>query len=224
MGAKGQSAARAARNRVSTDAILDIAERLVQRRGFNGFSYADIAPEVGITKASLHYHFASKAELGERLIVRYSSRFGTALGQIDDRGVTPVDRLRAYCDLYRSVLAEDRMCLCGVLAAEVETLPAPMRQAVTRFFDDNEAWLAAVLEEGRNAGSLYFAGPPVEVARGVIAALEGAMLVSRSYGTTATLDSVADRMLADFSRGPEGEPASAEGPTRPEAQPGFEPG
>ena len=42
--------------------ILDIAERLVQTRGFNGFSYADIAGALAVTKASLHYHFPTKAE------------------------------------------------------------------------------------------------------------------------------------------------------------------
>ena len=48
--------------------ILDIAEQLVQTRGFNAFSYADIAVALHITKASLHYHFPSKAVLGERLV------------------------------------------------------------------------------------------------------------------------------------------------------------
>jgi AcrR family transcriptional regulator len=51
--------------------ILDIATQLVQTRGFNGFSYADVAAQLQVTKASLHYHFASKAELGRRLIERY---------------------------------------------------------------------------------------------------------------------------------------------------------
>ena len=69
--------------------ILDVAERLVQTRGFNGFSYADIAAELGITKASLHYHFAGKAELGEALIVRYGERFADALAAIDDSARTP---------------------------------------------------------------------------------------------------------------------------------------
>ena len=55
--------------------ILDVAERLVQLRGFNGFSYADIAAELHITKASLHYHYAGKAELGRALIERYAERF-----------------------------------------------------------------------------------------------------------------------------------------------------
>ena len=78
-------------------AILDIAERLVQRRGFSGFSYADIAAELGITKASLHYHFPSKAELGESLITRYADRFGEALMEIEGRDGPATDKLRAYC-------------------------------------------------------------------------------------------------------------------------------
>jgi AcrR family transcriptional regulator len=51
-----------------------IAERLVQTRGYNGFSYADVAAELNISKASLHYHFPGKAELGEALIRRYAVR------------------------------------------------------------------------------------------------------------------------------------------------------
>jgi TetR/AcrR family transcriptional repressor of nem operon len=52
------------------DQILDVAEHLAQVRGFNGFSYADIAAELGITKAAVHYHFANKSELGRALVVR----------------------------------------------------------------------------------------------------------------------------------------------------------
>ena len=171
----------------------------MQRRGFSGFSYADIAAELGITKASLHYHFPSKAELGESLITRYAVRFGEALVEIEGRDGPATDKLRAYCALYRAVLAEQRMCLCGMLAAEYEVLPDPMRQAVVAFFDHNQAWLSALLEEGRSVASLRFAGASDQAARSIIAALEGAMLVSRPYGTTAVLDSVADHLMTEFS-------------------------
>src|SRR6516162_2979326 len=63
--------------------VLDAAEALVQVRGFNGFSYNDIAAELQITKASLHYHFATKADLGEALITRYAARFLEALAGLD---------------------------------------------------------------------------------------------------------------------------------------------
>ena len=64
------------------DHVLDVAERLAQTRGFNGFSYADISAELGITKASLHYHYRTKTELGCAIIERYGERFRAALGQI----------------------------------------------------------------------------------------------------------------------------------------------
>src|ERR671936_2806695 len=86
--------------------ILDIAERLVQSRGFNGFSYADIAAELGITKASLHYHFAGKAELGEALIDRYASRFADALRAISGEEGDAHAKLDAYANLYADVLRE----------------------------------------------------------------------------------------------------------------------
>ena len=180
-------------------AILDIAERLVQRRGFNGFSYADIAADLGITKASLHYHFAGKAQLGEALITRYAARFASALTEIDSRTAPPIAQLRSYCDIYGTVLSGHRMCLCGMLAAEYDTLPDAMRQAVIAFFDQNQAWLSAFFAHGRDSGGLRVVGPADQAARTVIAALEGAMLVSRPYGDTSILDSVAGRIIEEFS-------------------------
>ena len=108
--------------------ILDVAERLVQVRGFNGFSYADVAAELGITKAALHYHFASKAELGEALITRYTDRFVDALEAIDAGTAERAAKLDAYADLYADVLRDERMCLCGMLAAEYQTLPRRCRR------------------------------------------------------------------------------------------------
>src|SRR6185436_12952106 len=145
--------------------ILDVAELLVQARGFNGFSYADVADELGISKAALHYHFPGNAEL------------------------------QAYARLYADVFQDERMCLCGMLAADYATLPDPMRRSVVRFFDDNEVWLAHVLEEGRAAGTLRFTGSAREVARTIVSGLEGAMLVARPYGDTARFRTIADLLI-----------------------------
>jgi TetR/AcrR family transcriptional repressor of nem operon len=179
--------------------VLDVAERLVQGRGFNGFSYADAASELGITKAALHYHFAGKAELGEALITRYAERFARALDAIDARTDDAMDKLRAYAALYGDVLRNERMCLCGMLAAEYQTLPAPMQGAVVRFFDDNESWLAGVLEDGRRAGSVRSDGDARDAARMIVGALEGAMLVSRLHDDPARFSEAADRLLASLA-------------------------
>jgi TetR/AcrR family transcriptional repressor of nem operon len=182
--------------------ILDVAEQLVQRRGYNGFSYADIAGELGITKASLHYHFASKAELGEALIERYSASFAEALERINGTRSGARAKLNAYAGLYADVLREDRMCLCGMLAAEYQTLPERMHGSVIRFFDHNVTWLAGVLAEGQSDGELSFDGSPADVAQTVLSALQGAMLVARPYGELARFQAAAARTIDSLTRKP----------------------
>jgi TetR/AcrR family transcriptional regulator, transcriptional repressor for nem operon len=179
--------------------ILDVAERLVQTQGFNAFSYADIAKELAITKASLHYHFATKSELGVRLIERYTENFLAALLRIDENEAHAARKLAAYVEIYDGVLRKNRMCLCGMLAAEHGTLPKDMRSALMRFFDANESWLGKVLEDGRKAKKVQFKGPPSDQARLLVSALEGAMLVARSYGDPSRFVVAADRLLRDLT-------------------------
>jgi TetR/AcrR family transcriptional regulator, transcriptional repressor for nem operon len=179
--------------------ILDIAERLVQVRGFNGFSYADVASELGVSKASLHYHFAGKAELGEALIGRYAARFAEALEEIDRQGGEAPEKLEAYASIYADVLRDRRMCLCGMLAAEYDTLPDPMRNAIIGFFDDNEAWLTGVLEQGREEGTLSLDGSAGNAAQTIVSSLEGALLVARPYGDVARFQAAATRLLTSLA-------------------------
>jgi TetR/AcrR family transcriptional regulator, transcriptional repressor for nem operon len=181
--------------------ILDVAERLVQQRGFNGFSYADVAAQLGITKASLHYHFPSKASLGQALVGRYAARFAGALRRIDTEAGPAPDRLAAYAELYADVIRVRRMCLCGMLAAEYRTLPKSMMQEVVAFFDSNEEWLAHVLEQGRNEGTLRFDGSARDSAGVIIGALEGAMLVARPYGDVERFETTVRTLLASFATG-----------------------
>jgi TetR/AcrR family transcriptional regulator, transcriptional repressor for nem operon len=187
-----------ARNRKESgtaERALDIAERLVQVRGFSNFSYADIATELGITKASLHYHYPGKAELGEALITRYTDRFNQALEDIDRNLPDARAKLEAYADLYAGVLRNERMCMCGILAAEYQTLPSMMQSEVIRFFDENQTWLAKVLKEGKAQGVLTYTGRGEDVAQGILGTLEGAMLVARTYGDLARFHSAARRLL-----------------------------
>jgi TetR/AcrR family transcriptional regulator, transcriptional repressor for nem operon len=188
------------RNAGTAQRILDVAEHLVQVRGFNGFSYADVAAELGVTKASLHYHYAGKAELGEALIARYAARFAERLTAIDAETADAPAKLAAYASLYGDVLRGRRMCLCGMLAAEYETLPEQIRVTVVAFFDDNEAWLEGVLEQGRTEGDLRFDASARDTARMIIAGLEGAMLVARPYSDIERFQTAAATLLTNVAR------------------------
>jgi TetR/AcrR family transcriptional regulator, transcriptional repressor for nem operon len=179
----------------TTVRILDAAERMLQVRGYNGFSYGDVAGELGITRAALHYHFKGKAELGQALIERYAIRFAAALAELDATAPHAAAKLRGYADLYLDVLSRDRMCLCGMLAAEYRTLPGPLQTSVSAFFAHNTGWLREVLEQGGTDGSLRLAGNPDDVAAMVLGGLEGAMLITRLDGDVARFAAAADRLL-----------------------------
>jgi TetR/AcrR family transcriptional repressor of nem operon len=183
----------------TTVRILDIAERLLQVRGYNGFSYGDVATELDITRAALHYHFPGKAELGQALIDRYAARFASALDELDATSTDAAAKLRGYVGLYTEVLSADRMCLCGMLAAEHRTLPDPLQRAVWDFFAANTAWLRKVLEEGCADGTLRCPGTPEDSASMFLGALEGGMLLARLDGGVARFATTAHQLLAGLT-------------------------
>lgn len=183
--------------------ILDVAENLVQTRGFNGFSYADVATKVGVTTASLHYHFPGKNRLGEELIVRWTGRHLRALAAIETEHPTASARLAAYADLYLGVSRGNRLGLCCMLAAEHQTLPPSMRELVATFLTANQDWLQGVLDAGRAESSLAFEGPAREAALVILAGLLGASLIARPNGDADCFRTVASNLLAAVAREPE---------------------
>ncbi len=178
--------------------MLNIAERLAQTRGFNGFSYSDIAAELGIAKASLHHHYRTKSDLGQALMQRYGENFDTALAEIDRSKDDAAGKLSRYAKLYEDVLVNDRLCLCGMLAAEYSTLPGKMRAQVRKFFERNELWLTHLIERGRGEKVLRQGAPARDVARMLVSVLEGAMLLARSCEDPGRFTSSVRPILADL--------------------------
>lgn len=180
--------------------ILDAAERIVQARGFNAFSYGDVAAELSITTAALHYHYPRKAELGTALISRYSSRFASRFKALDESRVSAKSKIDGYVEIYAAALAQRRLCLCGMLAAEYLTLSADMQAAVRDFFEQSEAWLSRVLEQGKAEGTIEFAGGGDDVARMIISGLHGAMLLCLPYDDVGRFMAVTRSLLCRLYR------------------------
>ena len=160
--------------------ILDIAQNLLETRGYNAFSYQDIADELGIRKASLHYHFATKAALGTALADRHAQRALAYLAEVDQSNLDPWAKLDAFFQPFMQ-LAEtcERMCAGGVIAAEFPTLDAAIQSHMKGFFSTLHRWLSAVLEDGRSQGFFVFTGPSSVKADVIIATLEGMILLAR---------------------------------------------
>ena len=198
----------------TAEQILDLAETLIQTRGYSAFSYQDIALALGIRKASIHYHFASKTALGIALVDRYVARFAAGLEAIAaDESRTAMAMLDFYAAPYLDFARrdDDRICLCGALAGEMMALPRELRKRVDRFFQSHQAWLAAILERGVRRGEFTLAAPALKTARLVFGALQGALLVKRTTGDIAQLRDVVDALKAQLTREPAG---SLAGPRR----------
>jgi TetR/AcrR family transcriptional repressor of nem operon len=180
--------------------LLDVAQELAQTRGLNGFSFQDLARAVGIRTASVHHHFPTKADLGRELMRRYRADFGASLERISRRVADPRVRLERFASLFRSTLRSgNRLCLCGMLASEFATLPAPVQGEVRAFYGETEAWLAEVLARGRESGVFRFDGPPARVATTFISTLEGAMIAARTFADETRLTRAARWLIASVA-------------------------
>lgn len=163
--------------------ILDAAEALLQDRGFNAFSYNDIAGPLGVKNAAVHYHFPTKADLGLALLERYRERFRQYTEMLDEGGANPLLKLEAYLTIpWRYLRSGGKCCPLGVLEAEFNAIPESMRLEVLALDQEMRDWLARALEEGRGQGLLQFEDTAEEKALLIAATLQGGLQISRAVG------------------------------------------
>lgn len=187
----------AAKSSVSrSEEILSVAQNFIQTRGYNGFSYRDIAAAIGIKSASIHYHFPTKGELGRSVAARYCDRFDQALQSIREDAATAGEQLEAYVALFRDTLVErDRLCMCGMLAGELKTVPPEVKGEVARFFTAQQQWLSQVIQAGIDNKEIAASEEALSWATMFVASLEGAMLVARGLDDFQYFDVVSKKLL-----------------------------
>ncbi len=172
--------------------IADMFRNMVMERGYNAVSYGDLAKELGIRTASIHYHFPTKAELGFTVIRRYRDNF-EGLWEEASKG-----NKRSYVIAYESFITpikmmrdmENASCLFGVLGAEYKTLCPEIQGVVADFFKGQSRWLENVFDGGRKAGAFKFSGSAISFAELYGAALQGAMLIKKSTNNPQHFDAV----------------------------------
>lgn len=178
------------------DQILDTAEQLIQTRGFNDFSFRDLAQAVGIKSPSIHHHYRTKEDLGVAVTARYTSRFIQKLKAEQKKTSNPKKLINFYIMMFRqSLVAHKQMCLCGMLGAEIDSLPTLVAKETKVFFDENIEWLTTVF-------SLSNTNTKAEIkAKTLVAMLEGALILSRTRQDHKSFDEItkkiADNLLAE---------------------------
>ncbi|MEM7547538.1 MAG: TetR family transcriptional regulator [Pseudomonadota bacterium] len=171
--------------------ILNAAETRMRAAGYNAMSFRDIAADVGVKSASVHYHFPQKEDLGVALVARYSEGQFAALANATEGVEDRMAMVQAMIDLHANAFVEGKsICLCAMLSAESVGLPARVTAEVKSFFDQSLAWLREV-----------FGGEPDEEMRAeaVLAALQGGLLIAAVSRDAAHFDRAA-RGAAELAR------------------------
>jgi TetR/AcrR family transcriptional repressor of nem operon len=164
--------------------IMQHAQRLIQERGCNGFSYRDLAALIGIKTSSIHYYFPQKEDLLLAVVQHYHARWQATIAAIDP-ALRADAKLRAYVQVHQQAFCGTaRICLAATLAAELASLPQPVRQAVQDFYRANEDWLARVLEQGAREGILRVPGDLRSAAQATFAALQGSLVSARLFNNS----------------------------------------
>ena len=168
--------------------IIDLAEELIRTKGYNAFSYGDIAAVLHIRNAAIHYHFPAKADLGVSVVDRELSRIADAKEQ--STHLSGSQQLRMLVGTFYGSSRKGWICLNGSLTPDYLTLPPSLQQKVAAMCEDVLEWMTACLEQGRNDGSLQFQGAAEDRGLLVVSALLSSLLLSRVMG-----EEVFDRML-----------------------------
>jgi TetR/AcrR family transcriptional repressor of nem operon len=156
-----------------SNAIIDSAERRIRAGGFSGFSFREVAADVGVKSSSVHYYFPTKEALAAAVIHRYTD-FVSEL--IDKQLQLDPDPIKVWTKAFRGTLHSDvRMCPATVMGAASGDLPTEVATEVKRFF---RMCLDKLIKEGLSQ----------KEAAEFLATITGALVVANAIDDKALYD------------------------------------
>jgi TetR/AcrR family transcriptional regulator, transcriptional repressor for nem operon len=177
--------------------ILASADHLLRSRGFNGFSYQDIARPLGIRNAAVHYHFSTKSDLAVAVIEHYRQVLRERTAAFMESGGDAAEQLEGFIRFSTAECCEEStMCPVGALSTDFYSLPPEIRHAGQRLLEELLAWMTRVCTVGREQGRLQFEGAPSAKAQQIVATLQGARQLARFRGRDA-METVSDQLRRD---------------------------
>jgi len=170
------------------DKILAEATRLMRQRGYAAFSYADLSKTIGITKASIHHHFATKEVLAEEVIKSSLKELAGRLVEFDLANTAIHDKLKAYSVVFLEGHETGQLPMCCALSAEMNNLPESLRSMVAKYFTTQITWITAAVASSQERGETRLAVDAAMTAHNILNLFEGASIVSRATGSEAAVE------------------------------------
>ncbi len=178
--------------------IIQLADTLIRKKGYNAFSFNDISKEVGIKTASIHYHFPTKSDLGVAVIQSHIEELKQIIEHYQCK--SPVERLEKFLDIYTRIHTEGKVCLVGSLCSDLHTVDESMKQTLHSFAFLMLDWVTEFLEEGRCKCFFRFNGNARTKAMMIIGNMLAAVQLSRLTGSDS-FNAVKDTTYKELTNG-----------------------
>src|SRR5215510_14752559 len=125
------------------DHIIEAADSLFYRRGYEHTSFADIADVVRISRGNFYHHFKTKDEILDAVIDARLARTQNMLDRWEIEGTNPADRIRSFIRILIANRADIKRygCPVGTLCTELAKLNHPSQGEVKEIFALFRIWL-----------------------------------------------------------------------------------
>ncbi len=167
--------------------IIALAQEAIASRGYSAFSFRELAAELGIKSASIHYHFPTKTHLGVEVARTYRSQLQAAFENIaDGYAKDPKKAIEGLIAFFRyEVRTSQRMTVCTMLAAEIKNLPTEIQAEMESFYELNIGWLEHQFQKLGNEKNLAR-----DKACQLFALLQGGLMGAKGQNDPAYFDVV----------------------------------
>lgn len=159
--------------------LLNCAQNLIQRVGVNAMSYNDLSKEVGIRKASIHYHFPKKEDMIVAILNRCNINFGHGYHVIMNSGQTPKEKLYAVADIFENGLRKGKVCIIGMLSVEFSSLGPAVQQSASYAIESSSKIFERAFIQAIEEKMLPDDFASYDAAYGFFSFLLGAQILSR---------------------------------------------
>lgn len=160
--------------------IIQVADSLIRDKGYNAFSFFDISNAVGIKKASIHYHFPQKIDLGIAVIDYHIENFHKMKKDFEDK--SPLQKLDKFLSIYRNIKNDNKICIVGSLSTDYNTLDIGIIEHLKIFSEQVLNWVIAWLKYGQEQGTFHFKGEPRTKAVLLISTMIASVQITRLTG------------------------------------------
>lgn len=172
--------------------ILNAGLKVMFRSGYTGASVRDICEAADVPLGSFTNHFRSKEAFAQEVLDRYFAHLkGMVRRALDDKSLTPRERLKQYLDIISGVLADDkwnRGCLIGDFSIETASQSKLLRDRLQAIFHEWRAPFISCIAEAQTAGEIDSTFDPTDLAEFLLASWEGAILRMKVERGPAALD------------------------------------